>query len=336
MNAHTKYKVSWRSPANIALIKYWGKEDVQLPTNSSLSLTLHNSYSLTELDVNDNSGQIEFFYNKRKKEDFLPKIKTFFSRIKSHFNRIDEKGFRISSINTFPHSTGIASSASFFGSLALCIMSYKEFVLGKENGDFFKRASYLARLGSGSACRSIFPEASLWKKASEYATPFKLNKIFASYQDSIIIVSKKAKPISSSQGHQLMKSHPYRVARYKRAEEKLQSLIKAMASNDLNRFCDLVECEALELHGLMMSTEKSFILMEPSTLEIIQQVRSFRKETGCPVCFTLDAGPNVHLLYPLSESKRVKSFIHETINIKNNYEVIHDKVGKGPEKYGCP
>ena len=226
-------------------------------------------------------------------------------------------------------------------------MSYrKEFLKEDFNKDaFLKEASFVARLGSGSAARSVFPHGALWGKAGmggeyagacdEYAIPFKLGPIFKTYCNSIVIVSEKIKKISSSQGHEAMNNHPYREARFQRAHENLKALVKAMECEDLWEFCTLVESEALDLHGLMMSGQgEGVVLLTPETLDIITKIRNFRKKRAFPVCFTLDAGPNVHILYPSSGKKEVRAFIDDIIDGHRDRSVIHDGVGTGPFQDG--
>ena len=314
-----------------------------MPQNPSLSFTLKHSYSRTKLEVNNNKGAIKFYYEGQRKNDFLPKIKTFFSRIAPYCPWLLGKGFDIHSFNSFPHSSGLASSASFFSSLSLCLMSYREECL-KENFSrdaFLQEASTLARLGSGSAARSIFPHAALWGKVTvsgkkyqpsdEYAIPFELGPPFETYCNSIVIVSSEVKEVSSSRGHQAMDVHPYREIRYQRAKENLANLIEAMDSGDLLKFCSIVESEALDIHGLMMSgRDGGVVMLRSGTLDIIAEIRQFRRKTGIPVCFTLDAGPNVHILYPSGNKQAVREFIEKAIGGGRNFSVIHDGIGKGP------
>ncbi len=338
MAASYDYRISWKAPSNIALVKYWGKKGQQLPENSSLGLTLRSCYTQTNLCVTGAMRGVEFTYKGRKKDEFLPKIKVFFSRVFTYYPELSCLGYRIDSFNTFPHSAGIASSASFFASLALCLTNYLEKLKSrdKRGNDFFKKASFLARLGSGSAARSLFQHASLWGKtdivesSDEYAVPFELTETFKHYHDSIVIVSRKRKLISSSQGHILMNEHPDKSARYERAKKHLESLVSAMGSNDLNTFCDIVETEALDLHRLMRNAKKEYIFIQPETLTILHKVKKFRKQSALPLCFTLDAGPNVHLLYPDFCKKEVHDFLEREIQSKTPFPIIDDGVGAGP------
>lgn len=326
--------ISWKAPANIALVKYWGKKGVQLPSNPSLSLTLNSCYTKTEI-VPGGTG-IRLYFEGKRKDEFLPRIELFFSRLFLYYPQMAKTGFEIRSYNSFPHSTGMASSASFFASLALCLLSYLR--QGKVGGDFFREASFLARLGSGSAARGLFPFAAIWGKteliesSDDYAVPFPLAKVFKHYQNSIVIVDRETKEISSSEGHASMEGHPYGGVRYKEARKNLAQLIATMNQGDLLNFCTIVEHEALELQAMMMSARKDFILMSPETLAIIKKVRAFRRSKGIPVCFTLDAGPSVHILYPEDCRREVGHFIDSEIKAS----VIHDAVGMGPVQNETP
>ena len=170
-----------------------------------------------------------------------------------------------------------------------------------------------------------------YQSSDEYAIPFELRPPFETYCDSIVIVSSEVKEVSSSRGHEAMSVHPYREIRYQRARENLTSLIKAMDSGDLLKFCSIVESEALDIHGLMMSGKDGGVMMLRSgTLDIMTGIRQFRQKTGIPVCFTLDAGPNVHILYPSGNKQAVREFIEKIIEGGQNFSVIHDGIGKGP------
>jgi diphosphomevalonate decarboxylase len=164
--------------------------------------------------------------------------------------------------------------------------------------------------------------------------PFDVHPAFKNMKDAILVVSSKTKVISSREGHSLMEDHPYAQARYKLAMNNLQDLSAVLRSGDMEGFVKIVESEALGLHALMMSSQPSYLLIEPNTLNIVNAVRLFRKETIIPVCFTLDAGPNVHLLYPDDHSTTVKNWINaELIKFCENGKWIDDGVGTGPEKF---
>lgn len=339
-------EITWRSPSNIALIKYWGKHGNQLPNNASLSLTLSEAYSETSVELKNkrkkSTPDIDFYFEGKKNPAFAAKLIKYLDSIKSDFPFINDQKLVIRSENSFPHSSGIASSASSMSALALCLMSLQAGFSRKllDYDAFLKNASFYARLGSGSASRSLYPAFSVWgetksvkNSADTYAIPFpkEYHSNFNDLQDTILIVSDQEKSVSSRAGHELMKKHPSAELRYKNAGIRLHELIKVLRTGDFNVFVDIVEAEALELHALMMTSSPSFILMAPATLEIMQRIRNFRNETKIPVCFTLDAGPNVHILYPYFEKKAVRNFIQsELLKFCNNKKVIYDGMGAGP------
>ena len=130
-----------------------------------------------------------------------------------------------------------------------------------------------------------------------------------------------------------MDGHPYADARYADADKNLAQLLTAIREGDVATFIRLVEHEALSLHALMMVSNPSVVLFKPNTWEIINRLRTFRQETGYNVCFTLDAGPNVHILYPEGVSDAVETFIKEELVVycEGNYWIA-DRVGSGPLK----
>lgn len=340
--------ITWQAPSNIALVKYWGKKENQIPANPSVSFTLNNSKTTTTLEFQkvENPGNevsFELFFEGRKKEDFKPKISTFFKRIESYCPYLKEYALTISTGNSFPHSSGIASSSSGMSALALCIMSLeKELFPHLAEEDIQKKASFLARLGSGSACRSVGGPMIVWgehrkitNSSDLYGTayPFKINEVFKDYQDTILLVDKGSKQVSSSVGHNLMHGNPFATQRFEQAHNNLEKLIPILENGDLTNFIEIVESEALTLHAMMMSSKPYFILMKPNTLKIINRIWEYRQETGLPVCFTLDAGANVHVLYPQKDQQEILEFIkNELVVYCQKEQYLCDSVGMGASR----
>jgi len=342
------YTASWRSPSNIALIKYWGKHSLQLPRNPSVSFTLSACHTTMTIMVSPNAAQpnLTVKYDGQAKPSFEPKINSFLSILKERFPWLADAAVEIDSHNSFPHGAGIASSASAMSALALCLMDIHDQInanIGDHDELWWQNVSEIARIGSGSACRSVFPVISIWgetpaaKESNDlYAIPWEhqLATVYKDYCDAILIVSSEEKSVSSSAGHKLMDSLPYAATRYSEAYKNIESLCKSMqVDNELDQFISIIESEALQLHALMMSGKDPYILMEPGTLSIIKEVWRFRKTSGIPVCFTLDAGPNVHLLYPSKHSTDILEWINTTLTqycAEGRY--ILDRVGSGPVK----
>ncbi|CAI8453201.1 MAG: Uncharacterised protein [Cryomorphaceae bacterium] len=333
-------EVTWKSPSNIALVKYWGKYDVQIPANPSISFTLSKAVTTTTLKYTSGSGQVKVFLDGEEVPSFLPKIQTFFERTGWMFPFLGEFDFEIHTSNSFPHSSGIASSASGMSALALCLMSVKQ-ELGHTVTDFYHEASEAARLGSGSGSRSVYGPLAAWGKHVEiegssdtHAVAYKdVDPVFTDFQDTILLVEKGSKAVSSTVGHGLMNGHPYAEARFNQAHENQSVLLRAMLEGDLTTFGELVESEALTLHGMMMTSMPYFILMKPGTLEIIERIWAYREKTGNPVYFTLDAGANVHVLYPKSHKDVILEFIDtELRTFCKDGSYLCDEVGLGPQQ----
>ncbi|RED45747.1 diphosphomevalonate/mevalonate 3,5-bisphosphate decarboxylase family protein [Seonamhaeicola aphaedonensis] len=339
--------VTWKSPSNIALVKYWGKKENQIPANPSISFTLDGCNTTTTVNFSQKESHQEYafdvFLGGDLKESFKPKIETFFKRINTYLPFLKEYYFKIDTVNTFPHSSGIASSASGMSALALCLMSIEKMLNPDITEEYFnKKSSFLARLGSGSACRSIDGDLVVWGLHNEIEGssdifgikyPFNVHENFKNYQDTILLVDKGEKPVSSTIGHGLMHNHPFAEQRFEQAHNNLSALIDVFKTGDLNGFVNIVESEALTLHAMMMCSMPYFILMKPNTLEIINKIWSYRKETGSKVCFTLDAGANVHVLYPKAEIEQVVQFIkNELVAHCENGQYICDQIGFGAKK----
>lgn len=329
--------ISYQAPSNIALVKYWGKQGNQLPLNPSISFTLSACRTETKMALSEKieSGMdVELYFEGKRNEVFERKIIAFFQKLEGDFPFLREHKMVIHSSNTFPHSSGIASSASSMAALAMCLC-------GIEGGEVdLKKASYIARLGSGSACRSVYPQIAVWGKnntisnsSDEYAIPYaeEMDEVFHSFCDTILIASSGEKSVSSRAGHALMDTNRFAKQRFAQANENLIDLIGAMREGDIERFGEIVEEEALTLHALMMTSSPSFILMKPATLLMIDEIRKFREDTKHPVYFTLDAGPNIHLLYPASILSAISPWIDEKLKpLCENGIMIKDQVGHGP------
>lgn len=345
----TGQKFGWRSPSNIALIKYWGKRPVQLPANASLSFTLSRSFTETYLELEElNSAKsgwdFDFLLAGETKESFKPKIAQLLDRLGSEMDFLKGRRFRIHSHNSFPHSSGIASSASGMSALALCLLSAREALQGNrlEEAAFLHMASNWARLGSGSASRSLYGPLAVWGQheaiahsSDQYAVPYResVDPVFENFCDYILLVEKGQKAVSSTLGHGLMEGHPYAAARFKQADEHLSQIKSMLAQGDLEAFGALVEGEALSLHAMMQSSQPYYLLMRPNTLAIIEQLWAFRKEKQIPAYFTLDAGANVHLLFPKAYEQAVKEWVNSDITgLLVNGDYICDQVGQGPQR----
>lgn len=304
--------------SNIALIKYWGKRregrDAQLPLNASLSFTLKKALTRMEIAWEEISSPGEFivdslYLDNNRKENFRRNLQQKLDRLKASelFSWRTGAKLSIHSTNTFPHSSGIASSASSMCAIASFLSSF----LNQTSKD---SEVSLARQLSGSAGRSCYSGFVLWDHYevaplnSSAVDPF-----FKQLKDAILIVDSSAKKVSSTDGHAQMQSHPFISARIQQAAQHLSELQKSLRCGDFTTFARVVEAEALSLHALMMTSANSFWLLKPNTLKILEKIRNARAERGWKMAFTLDAGPNVHLLYDGKQSEVILDWVQREL-----------------------
>lgn len=332
--------ITAKYPSNIALVKYWGKHGNQLPMNPSLSLTLSKAFTETKLTLSEkqsNGIEFDYYFEGAQNENFKQRILKYINNQPEFTDLFNSYALRMDSENSFPHSAGIASSASAFASIAAVLLK-----ASAESGtsEFNQQASDLARRGSGSACRSFYGKYAMWGKHAEvagssdlFAIPIEdIHTNFQDMRDAILIVEDQPKKVSSSVGHGLMNNHPYAAARFEDARQNCLSMLSTLKSGDFESFISITEREALSLHSMMMTSGDYYMLMKPGTVEIIDKIFSFREETKLPLCFTLDAGPNIHLLYPEYIKDKVHTFVKNELKdaVKS---VIYDKAGEGGEVY---
>ncbi|MFT4523518.1 MAG: diphosphomevalonate decarboxylase [Bacteroidia bacterium] len=336
----------WQSPSNIALIKYWGKKGFQLPSNASISFTLNACNTTTLLRwikkdavISGEDVQIRVLLDGIPAPSFEPKITSFFNKIKVEHPELEKFRFEIETSNTFPHSSGIASSASGMSALALCVCSMLEELGGKF--DFYQHASHLARIGSGSASRSVYGGVAMWGVHEAYAgssdlfaIPIKdIHDNFQQFNDVVLLVHEGQKSVSSTVGHGLLKDHPLAKKRFQLAQENMAKMKTILQEGNIDNFVELIEHEALMLHSLMMTSSPSFILMLPNTLAIIKKIREDRKQNGGHITFTLDAGANVHMLFPNKDEAQAMNLVkNQLVGFCSNGRYICDKIGQGPKK----
>ena len=340
-------KIGWQAPSNIALVKYWGKRTGQLPENGSLSITLDKTSTTTFLSFKkknrlEETIDMEYYFHGEKNMKFSEKARRLLNNLLPLLSFLTNYELIFYSENNFPHSAGIASSASSMAALALCLVSMEEQVTNQKFSEevFFRKASTLARIGSGSASRSVYGGIVSWGKiasisqsSDEYATSFPLQKDsrLNNIKDIILIVSSEEKYFSSSYGHDSMANHPYREGRKVQANSNLDQITKAIHENNIRVLAKISENEALSLHALLLSSESGVILLKPNTLRIIEEIIQFRESTGLDLFFTIDAGPNVHLIYFEEQRELILDFVQGTLShYCENGAWIDDKIGSGP------
>jgi len=334
------YKISVEAPSNIAFIKYWGKKGMQQPINPSVSMTLKKCVTICHACYRKSEGRIElreYQFHGAENKAFEDRVAKYLNNLAKFYPSLNDLSLEIKTENNFPHSAGIASSASSFAAIGYALAYIEKNISNQGVENFSQRASCFARLGSGSAARSISGPYMIWgdcsaeESSDDYAVQLSdVHKDFHQVKDTILLINQEQKKYSSSKGHELMDDHPYRDSRIKQANSNAGELLKAMRTGDWEKFGDIIELEALTLHGLMMTSYPSYLLLEPQSIAVIQKIRAFRQESRFPVYFTIDAGPNIHLIYPKKYERKIEDFIKaDLIRSCQIDEFIIDECGDG-------
>jgi diphosphomevalonate decarboxylase len=313
---------------NIALIKYWGNRDavLRLPSNDSLSFNLGDLRTTTTVEFDPVLTRDEVSIDGQRAAGQA------YDRVVQHLGRIvdcvgasgaatarrwDGRPWaRVVSNNTFPMGVGIASSASGFAALTLATCA----ALGLRKNE--AELSGLARLGSGSACRSVPGGFVAWRDAYalSIAPPQHWN-----LADAIAIVDNQHKVVGSSEGHALADTSPLQHARVADTARRFSLCEQAIAHCDFELLATVIEQDALMMHAVIMTSQPSLMYWLPATLSVIHAVRELR-QAGVPVAFTIDAGPNVHCICEAHALKHVKQALWQ---IQGVCDVIQSGVG-GP------
>lgn len=304
-------KKTARAHTNIALIKYWGKKDARLriPLMSSLSMTLDKFYSDTSLE----EAEENVFYLNRRKQTSAASQRVF------NYLELLQKKFgvrghlKVNSINHVPTAAGLASSSSAFAALAASFCDFYQIKLDQAE------LSRLARLGSGSASRSIYGGFAIWQKGcddqSSYAYSLEENPQMDLHLLAIEL-NQQPKKLSSTKGMQLAQTSPFFDPWIARNEFELKEMVKAIKDNDFEKLGSLAELNANEMHAVNLSAQPGFTYFLPDTIRAIYLVHQLR-QTGTECYYTIDAGPNVKVLTPLKNVKEIeKSFRSEFNNVK--------------------
>lgn len=278
-----------RAHTNIALLKYWGKanSDLKIPHNSSISLTLNEFYTDTRVTYDDSLDRDVFYLDDEVVDDKVAKrVYQYMDRIRSMF---DIKSYaKIESWNHVPKEAGLASSASAFAALAKA--ATLDFDLSNEE------LSKLARLGSGSASRSIYPGFVKWNRGSNHENSFAEPLDVSPWDDFrmiVCIINDQIKPYSSSTAMDITaKESPYYPAWVENTEKTADLIEEAIRNQDIWTLGKLAQTNALQMHASLMAVNMWYF--EPKTLEIMNRLRDLQKEV--PAFFTMDAGPNVKIM----------------------------------------
>lgn len=285
------------APANIAFIKYWGRLANRIPYNPSISMNLSNCFSTTTVE-----------FSKEYKQDEVSEgfdIK----RIVEHLDRVRNIAktnvrAKVITKNSFPASAGIASSASGFAALTVAATSALELKLSE------RELSTLARRGSGSACRSIPDGFVKWDGEFAYSL---YSADYWDLRDIIVIVDAKAKEVSSSEGHDLASTSPNFTKRLAALPNRIQRLETALEEKNFTQFGEVIEEECLDMHHVMQTQNPPLYYWTDETITIMKLI----KKRAVPAYFTIDAGPNVHVICEGKDEAKVLELLKGRIVIIN-------------------
>ena len=293
---------------NIAFIKYWGNRDQQLriPANGSISMNLEGLFTHTHVRFDPTLEQDRLVLNGRKLTG--PAL----ARVSLHLERVRRLAgmstfAEVVSSNNFPTGAGIASSASAFAALSLAAVAASGLVLSERD------LSRLARLGSGSACRSVPGGFVEWHPGDSDEDSYAFSIAPADHWalvDCIALVSHKHKPTGSSEGHLLAESSPLQAARLEQAPRHLDICRRAIIGKDFDLLAEVIELDSNLMHAVIMTSSPPVLYWQPATIGVMHAVRAARKK-GLPAAYTIDAGPNVHVICPAEAADRVTAMLKE-------------------------
>jgi diphosphomevalonate decarboxylase len=294
--------------ANIAFIKYWGNRDndLRIPMNSSISMNLDGLYTRTTVSFQPSLPFDELIINGHEVRG------AGLERISYMLDLIREKAdFReraeVMSENNFPSGAGIASSAAAFAALALAGSKAAGLSLSEQE------LSRLARRGSGSAARSIPGRFVEWQAGTSDEDSFAVSIAPPEHWDlvdCVAVVSASHKKTGSTEGHFIAATSPLQGARIADAPRRLDLCRKAILEKDFNAFASIVELDSDLMHAVMMTSTPALHYWKPASIEVMSCVRQWRME-GLPVCYTVDAGPNVHVICLETEAHQIEKRLRE-------------------------
>ncbi len=310
-----------QAPANIALIKYMGKKDSKLniPINPSLSYALNNLLSSVTLEVQAGEknfweplqipGAPDFLLSAAAQERFLAHL----ARLKEYFNY--SGAFVVRSCNNFPHSSGLASSASSFAALTKCaVLALSE--LTNSSIPSIETQAQLSRLGSGSSCRSFFSPWALWEDETVKGINLPYQELF----HQVIIISHEEKKVSSPEAHQRVLSSKFYATRAQQAKDNLKVLLNALETKNWESAYQICWREFQEMHHLFATCEQPFSYITAKSNEALASLQQLWQREGDGPLVTMDAGPNIHLLYRAEQAEMAQRFQKDYLT--GNYDVL--------------
>ncbi len=320
-------KATAKAHTNIALIKYWGKRDetLILPTNNSLSLTLDGFYTTTTVTFRDDLSSDTFFLNDQAiTGEQFNRVSTFLDLIRSETQATNLYA-EVRSTNHVPTAAGFASSASGFAALAAATTRALDLSISDQD------LSRLTRQGSGSACRSIYGGFVEWRQGTkpDGSDSFAVQVQPAEHWDvrvAAVVLSDTMKKVSSREGmKRTVNTSPFFSGWVNSIPYDLELIKQGIKDRDFEKVGNIAEANCLKMHATTLGANPPFTYWHATTLAVMQEVQTMR-ERGIPAFFTIDAGPNVKVLYLPKDEATVKKAL---LDIPGVHDVIVSRSGQG-------
>jgi diphosphomevalonate decarboxylase len=304
----TTHTATAQSFPNIAFIKYWGNRDelLRIPVNGSISMNLAGLETRTTVSFADHLTADKIIVNRKQLiESEGARVSRFLDRVRA-IAKISSRAV-VESENNFPTGAGIASSASAFAALALAASTAAGLSLDEA------ALSRLARTGSGSACRSIPGGFVEWIPGTDHESSFAHPIAVPGHWnivDLIVIVQEGHKKTGSTEGHSLAGSSPLQAGRVFDAPRRLEICRQAILSRDFFTFAEIIELDSNLMHAVMITSNPPLLYWQPATLAIMQAITEWRAN-GLEAAYTIDAGPNVHVICPGTVLAEIKPLLEQ-------------------------
>lgn len=303
-----------QSHPNIAFIKYWGNRDntLRLPVNGSISMNLDGLFSRTTVTFSGSFRDDSLRIGKRPVSGpGLERVSSFLDLVRNLAGM--KLRAQVVSENNFPSGAGIASSAAAFAALALAGSQAAGLDLSEAE------LSRLARRGSGSACRSIPGGFVEWQAGGTDETSYAFTIAPPEHWDlvdCVAVVSAGHKKTGSTEGHALAPTSPLQAARVMDAPRRLELCRCAILERDFDAFAAIVEQDSDMMHAVMMTSVPGLFYWQPASVTIMSAVREWRAG-GLPVCYTVDAGPNIHIICPREHARSVERRVRKLPGVQD-------------------
>lgn len=315
--------------SNIAFIKYWGQEDPErnLPLNTSLSMTLDGLETRTTVLFEAERSRDEVRIDGERPGGRARE------RVVEHLDMLRaeagvDAAARVESENNFPASAGLASSASGFAALTAAAVR----ALGLSSDP--RELSRWARYGSGSASRSCFGGYVEWTTGDDRSSHARqlAEPDHWDLRDVVLLVDRDPKEVGSSEGHELAGTSPLLEGRLEAVGDWIPQVREGIRKRDLTRAGKPIEADALAMHAVMMTSDPSLLYWSPGTISAMEAVRGWR-EGGLEAWFTIDAGPNVHVICEAGDADEVADRARRELDLGED-DVLVAGPGGGPEVEG--